>query len=336
MNLVTYYVETSDISGPAALFRRRRSPEPGVARADECFVPSDGTWRSSTRLRKYESPGDDLPDWDFYGVLPDETGTVMAWLREAAEVGRDKAGRPPVIGEWTVGRAWWVFVQGQLTEETAETVASRLGMARRAPVGPLERDLGLRVLRSDMEGRWNFELSSHGDASWVLHLEYLRLEPGKPVIDGLRGQVYPLVEQLGMEIAEERVHLTASFPHTVRAAKDKPPPPPPARSFVRYQASLDGGRFLAQFEKALGLVREHDVDDEEEDEYGERFLSNGRGGSMRLNTGRGAGGVEYLSLHCWDEPDPAVVDQLVRDVHAAAAQAGLVVKHEVHNPEDNS
>lgn len=335
-DLVAYYVETSDIPGPACVFRRRPVPEPGMARADECFVPSEGTWRGSTRLREYENPGDDVLDRDFYGVLPDEAKSVMAWLREAAEVGRDHAGQPPVIGEWTVGQAWWVSLRGPLTEETVETVADRLGMARRALVRPLERDLGLRVLRNDTEGRWNFELSRHAGDGWSLRLEYLRLKPGRSVIDGLRGQVYPLVEELGLVIAEERVYLVDSFPHTVRAAKDTPPPPPQPTAFVRYRAFLEGGRFLAQFEKALGLVREHDIDDEEDDEYGERFLSNGRGGSMRLNTGRDADGVEYVSLHCWDDPDPAVVNQLVRNIHAAAARAGFTVKQEVHNPEDNS
>lgn len=219
-DLVSYYVEATPVKGPGALYRRRPDAEHG-GRVDEYLVPKNGTWRIHNGLRKYESG---RADWDFYGVHPDEGERVDSWLRNAsAEGSRDKAGEPPVLGEWSVGYAWLVKLKGPLSEETVETILTRLDMTRRADLEPGERDFGLRVLRSDMACRWNFELYRMSDDTWFLRLLYLRLTPDERVIQGLRDQVYPLVDELGLEVVEEQVALQESSPLSERTMKQTRP-----------------------------------------------------------------------------------------------------------------
>ena len=217
-DLVSYYVETTQAHGPATLFRRR--PDAGGGRVDEHLVPTDGTWREHDGLRRYE---DGQWDWDFYGIQPDEAEHVTTWLRRAAEVGRDDAGPPPVLGEWSVGRAWLVRLAGPLTEETTATILGRLGMTRRAfPSDWRERDLGLRVLRADGECRWNFELYRASDKRWFLQLVFLRRTPDERVLQELRDQVYPLLRELGVAVVEELTGTQNSFPQSERARRQRP------------------------------------------------------------------------------------------------------------------
>jgi hypothetical protein len=219
--LVTYYVKSDWSPGPAGLCRRRPDVADG-ARVDERFDPRDGTWSRTNELRKYESPRHD-DDWDFYGVHPDESEQVVAWLRRVAEVGRDEAGRPPVLGEWSLGSAWWVELRGPLSEETFGTVLARLAMTPRAPGISSWSDLALRVLRSDTECRWNFTFGSTSDNEWYLHLEYLRVTPDERVIQGLRDDVYPVVDELGLDVVEESLGSVESLPLSERAAKQPRP-----------------------------------------------------------------------------------------------------------------
>lgn len=215
-DLVSYYVQTNSSPGPASLFRRR----PG--QVDERFVSGEKeTWRCHSGLKKYEAG---RADDDFYAIHPDEAERVIAWYREIRRVGIDKVSRPPLLGEWSVGCAWLVSLkEGPLPEQTVETILSRLGMARRTHGADLgERTVGLRVLRSDMKCRWNFELHRSSSNSWFLSLLFLRLMPDERVIQGLRDEVYPLVEELGLDIVKEQVAIQDSWSNVIDIVKAGP------------------------------------------------------------------------------------------------------------------
>ncbi|TDD12073.1 hypothetical protein E1292_02820 [Nonomuraea deserti] len=215
-DLVSYYVETTSAPGPGSLYRRSLTEGYG-GRVDACFVPGKGTWRIHGGPVKDE---DGRADNDFYGVHPDEAERVIAWLRRASEVGRRHAGPPPVLGEWSVGRAWVVELKGSLSEQAVATILSRLGMTRRAHADPRERDFGLRVLHSDMEYRWNFDLYHAHNERWFLRLLYLRRTPDERVIQRLRDQVHPLAVELGLEIVQEQVATQKSWPLSDRARRE--------------------------------------------------------------------------------------------------------------------
>lgn len=328
-DVVSYYVGTTPTHGPASVHRRRPDAESG-ARVDETFAPREDSWFSSDSVRKYEAG---RADWDYYGVHPDEGERMVAWLRKVVEVGdRDNAGRPPLLGEWGVGYAWLVQLKGPLSEETATTVLDRLGMTRRAYVADWrERDLGLRVLRSDMEARWNFELYRASDERWFLRLLYLRRTPDERVIQELRDQVYALVGELGLEIVNERVGSQESYPYSERARGER-----------RIDADLVLamwflGRLtedtLRTLHKRLNLEAEWggDLDDEAILEWGAGYLSNdGRfRAQLRLrrafsdeNEWRFEVGIEGL------RPPEETIERWRDELMAAATEVGLAYERD--------
>jgi hypothetical protein len=322
-DLVSYYVKTTGSPGPAALYRRRHFPERG-GRDDEYYVAREDTWREGDGVRKYEAG---RSDWDFYGVHPDEAEQVRAWFRRIAEVGLDGAGRPPLLGEWSVGYAWLVELRGPLDDETVTTVLDRLGMTRRAELGPLERDLGLRVLHSDMECRWNFDLYRASENSWFLRLLYLRLTPDERVIEDLRAQVYAL----GLDIVNERVALQDSWPLSDRARGELRP----RADWVLAMWFL--GRLteaaLRTLHKRLNLASESggDLEDDWIDEWGAGYLPNDSTFRAQLRLRRTAEDEHRWRFEIGVEgtrPPAAAVDQWRADIMAAATEAGLTYERD--------
>jgi hypothetical protein len=319
-DLITYFVETGRMGGPG-LCRRRPFPEHDGTRDDEVFSVG-GVWRATTRVRDYES-GREYWDSEFYGVQPDEAERIMARSQE-----------PPLLCEWSIGDTWQVKFKGELSDQAVDTILDRLDMTRRAVSVShwLETDFGLRVLRSDLECRWYVDLRrTRWHRPWLLRLRYLRMAPDENVVRELRDQAYPLIEELGLEIDAEKVDLKKSVPFTEQAAKNRPPAAPPEpRHHVRHQAFLEG-RFdrdtLDRFKATFGLERMVRMDDEDEEQFGEAWMSTARG-RMWMNLARDGAGAEYVSLDYWGTPDPDAVDERVRDIKAAATQAGLTVTQE--------
>lgn len=327
-DVVSYYVGTSPTHGPASVHRRRPDAEHG-ARVDETFAPREDSWFSSDAVRKYEAG---RADWDYYGVHPDEGEQMVAWLRRVVEAGRDDAGTPPVPGEWGVGYAWLVQLKGPLSEETVTTVLDRLGMTRRAYVADWrERDLGLRVLRSDMAARWNFELYRASDERWFLRLVYLRRTPDERVIQELREQVYAVVAELGLEIVDEQVGSQESYPYSERARGER-----------RTDADLVLamwflGRMteemLRTLHKRLGIEAEWgaDLDDETVLEWGAGYLPNDGRFRAQLRLRRAFADENEWRFEVGIEgqrPPEATIDRWRAEIMAAATEVGLAYERD--------
>jgi hypothetical protein len=326
-DLVSYYVETTTSRGPTVLVRRRLDPEYG-GRVDESYSPSKDIWRPHKRLRKYESG---RADYDYYGINPDEAERVAAWLREVVEVGRDNASKPPVLGEWSVGYAWLVTVKGPLPEETVENALTRLGMARRAYLGPMERDLGLKVLRSDMSCRWNFELYRASTSRWFFRLLYLRLTPDERVIESLREQVYAL----GLEIVEEQVAIQDSWPYSDRAMKQSRPDAD--WLLVLWFQGRMTERMLRELHERLTLTAETggDLDETWKLEWGARFLPNDGRFRAQLRLRREFDDEDQWRFEIGVEgqrPPEETIDRWRAEIMAAATEVGLAYEKDWLRP----
>ncbi|ALG09274.1 hypothetical protein [Kibdelosporangium phytohabitans] len=321
-DLVAYYVETSPWPEPA-LYRRRPDAQ-GGGRVDESFVPRDGTWRRSSGLRKHESG---QADWDLYGIDPAEAEQVMAYKRRLAAGDGDDAGRSPVLGEWGVGDAWIVKLTGTLSEAVVDEIVDRLGMTRRAPLSPGERDLALRVLRSDSEARWNFELyRTDDDETLYLRLRYLRLVPGERVIQALRDQVFPLAGELGLEIVDEQVMRQPSYPYSARARAELLPDKD-LLLVLWFRGAMTEG-MLQTLQQQLGLRPEwsSDVDESTELEWGAGYLPNDGRYRAQLRLRRTFNDDDLWRFEIGYEgkrPPEETIDQWRDEITAAATGAGL-------------
>jgi hypothetical protein len=108
----------------------------------------------------------------------------------------------------------------------------------------------------------------------------------------------------------------------------------PVRVHVLYRVDL-GGRFtaktLAEFRDALAIEQRGRLEDDAEQFFGERYLRNEDNRLIRLLLARTFDGDWYMSCsYQGTPPDPATIDQVARDIRAAAARAGLRVRHEQH------
>jgi hypothetical protein len=337
-DLVSYFTETGRMGG--GLFRRRPFPERDGSRDDE-VLSVGGVWRATNSVRDYEA-GREYWDAEFYGIQPDEAEQIMAYLREPVEVRRNGTVQPPVLCDWSIGDAWQVRFKGELSDQAVGRILDGLGMTRRA--GSVshwrETDFGLRVLRSDTECRWYLDLhKTYWKETWLLRLRYLRLAPDEDVVREFRDRAHPLIDELGLEIDEEKFDFEKSVPCTENAAKNRPPAPPPEpRHHVRYQAFLEG-RFtrdmLHEFRDTFGLERTVRMDDEDEEQLGEAWWTTERGGQMSMDLSYNGARALYISLDYRGVPDPDAFDQRIRDIRAAVAQAGLTVTQEI-NKEVNS
>jgi hypothetical protein len=326
--VVSYYaiVRDSAPDGPTGVIRRRpNAPELGGHR-DEVLA-RDWTWKPTSRVAEYHSR--DVTEWDLVPITESEAGALIDWLR-ARQVSRATAGPPPVPGGRTLGRAWSVEVEGEMSDPALDTLLARLGMIRRGALeDPVERDFGLRVMRNDPASRVMLRLLRVRPDRWLVTLDHLGAEPDARTVGAVRQEASAGAAEAGLSLGGE---WTRSSPST--GPVPNTPVPAEPRTLTRLFALwLRGGvdkAKLAVLRERLRLDDQGDeLDDENGTEFGARSLPSDGTYRARLRLDReGEDRWVVSASHEGRRPPEERISQWREEVLAATAEVGLAPERE--------
>lgn len=303
-------------SGPGGLIRRRALPQGGFT--DEAYTRS-GTWKPTDDVVRWRTRGD--ADLSLVLISEDEAEALRAWFG-------DRAGRPPLIGGRSLARVWSVVLSGPVP---IDALIDRLDLLPHgSPADPGERDPAFRVLRNDESARHWLAVHRAGDDRWVVALEFLGAPPAEQTVRRVRGLVVAAAAELGFAAGDE-----GFFPAESSAMRPSMPRRPAPRRVLTlsYSGPLDPARLVAlQDRLALG-ERDGQLDDEEETDFGERYLPND--GTFRARLWLARDDVERWTAGVTVEgalPTAERVDRWRKEIAAAAAEAGLTPAGEWRTP----